>query len=185
MVKPERTFEEDLKDAVAYHGHLCAGQILGVRMARLACSMLGLAAPRSYRDLIVFVENDRCLSDAVSVVTGCLSGRRRLKHKDYGKSAASFLDISNGKAFRVSSRSWQKIPEGEDPLEFLNRIPDGELFKTEEVKIEVPPEDLPGKPSGKAQCSKCGEIITDRREVVKDSQVLCKACAGTPYYTVI
>jgi len=185
MVKLERTFEEDLNDAVSYHGHLCPGQILGVRMARLACSTLGLANPRSFRDLIVFVENDRCLSDAVSIVTGCSSGRRRLKHKDYGKSAASFLDISSGKAIRVSSIGWQRVPEGGDMLEFFNRIPDGELFKIENVGITIPPEDMPGKPLEKVLCSKCGEFITDKRQVVQDGKVLCKACAGTPYYDVI
>jgi len=185
MAKLERTFEEDLNDAVSYHGHLCPGQILGVRMARLACATLGLANPRSFRDLIVFVENDRCLSDAVGVVTGCTTGRRRLKHKDYGKSAASFFDISSGKAIRVSSIGWAQVPQDEDMLEFFNKIPDVELFKIENIRIKIPPEDMPGKPLEKALCSKCGEFITDSRHVVKDGKVLCKACAGTAYYETI
>jgi formylmethanofuran dehydrogenase subunit E len=38
-----QTFDELLEAAKAAHGHLCAGQILGVRMAMLGCSRLEVA----------------------------------------------------------------------------------------------------------------------------------------------
>ena len=69
-----RSFEEDLNRAIAFHGHLCGGQITGVRMARYALKYFGIDDPDHYRDLIVYAECDRCLTDAIMVVTGCHPG---------------------------------------------------------------------------------------------------------------
>ncbi|MDR2481445.1 MAG: FmdE family protein [Spirochaetaceae bacterium] len=184
MIELVNSFEEDLNAAVEYHGHLCAGQIIGVRMARLGCAELGIAAPRSYRDLFVFVEVDRCLADAVSVVTGCKIGRRRLKFVDYGKSAAVFADNAAGAAVRISSKRWIKVPENEEPLDYFNIISDAELFRVEQVKIGIPPENLPGPPVEKVLCSLCGEYITDKRHILKEGKAFCKACVYGSYYTI-
>src|ERR1035441_5014426 len=35
-----------LREAETAHGHLCAGQVLGVRMAMLGCRLLGIEDPR-------------------------------------------------------------------------------------------------------------------------------------------
>jgi formylmethanofuran dehydrogenase subunit E len=183
MVELEKSFEEDLKEAAAYHGHLCVGQILGVRLARLGCAALGIASPHACRDLVTFVEIDRCLSDAVGTVTGSKGGNRRLKYKDYGKSAATFVNIATGAAVRVSSIGWCNVPKDVDATEYLSKIKDEELFKVEWVNAEIKPEDLPGPPVSKVQCSACGEYVTDRREIVKDGNTLCKACADGAYYS--
>ena len=74
-----RTFREDLEKAVNFHGHICVGQVLGTRIARLGLQLFKIASPETYRDLIVYVEADRCLADAVSSVCHCNLGRRRLK----------------------------------------------------------------------------------------------------------
>ncbi|MDR2602432.1 MAG: FmdE family protein [Spirochaetaceae bacterium] len=177
-----KTFEEDLKEAALYHGHICAGQILGVRMARLGVRKLALEEPQKYRDLVVFVESDRCLSDAVSTVTGCKLGKRRLKHKDYGKSAASFLDLRTSRAVRVSSIGWVNAPANVNLLEYFAALTDEELFKVEEVEIPFPPCEAPGKPVEKIECGLCGEMITDSRHIIKDGKALCKSCAGFSYY---
>src|SRR5215212_270962 len=85
------------------HGHICPGQILGVRMAVLGCSLTGIEDPRGSdrKKLLVWVEIDRCVTDAVSAVTGVRLGKRSLKFLDYGKVAATFLNTETGEAVRV------------------------------------------------------------------------------------
>ncbi|HEX7159512.1 MAG TPA: formylmethanofuran dehydrogenase subunit E family protein, partial [Edaphobacter sp.] len=71
-----RTFDDLLREAEIAHGHLCAGQILGVRLAMLGCQRLGIDDPRGAdrKRLVTFVEIDRCATDAIGVVTGCRLG---------------------------------------------------------------------------------------------------------------
>src|SRR5438445_3463259 len=105
-----KSFEELLREAEQAHGHLCAGQILGVRMAMLGLDKLGIADPRGKdrKRLVTFVEIDRCATDAIGVVTGCRLGKRALKFKDWGKMAATFVDLESGRAVRVASRESSK-----------------------------------------------------------------------------
>jgi len=176
------TFLQDLQGAVNYHGHLCAGQIIGVRMARLGLETLDIGDPKNFRDLIVYVECDRCLTDAIGTVTGCKLGRRNLKWMDYGKSAATFLNLKTGEAIRISSFSRHYPPEGSDLIEFFDAIPDVELFRVIRVKVNYRPEDLPGKPLGSMVCPVCGEGVMDGRQIVRDGVAMCKACADGTYY---
>ncbi len=178
-----QTLEKDLADARAYHGHLCHGMVMGVRMARYGCGLLGIEDPRSYRDLLVYVEMDRCASDAIGVVCGVTLGRRRLKWKDYGKLAATFVDIATGKAVRLAPRP--EVPHAghdTDPVEFWKDWADDALFSWVAVTMEIPLEDLPGHPVTRVDCEECGESISDRREVVADGRTLCRSCAGDSYY---
>lgn len=177
-----RTFEEDLRDAIGYHGHLCAGQVLGTKIARLGLEYLGIDDPAAYRDLIAFVEADRCVADAVCSVAHCKLGRRRLKWHDYGKMAATFYDIPTKRAVRIVAISDKKAPEGADLADFFNSIPDSELFRIQEVEVELTDDDLPGKPRRRAVCELCGERVLDGRERVVGGRVLCKSCAGEPVY---
>src|ERR1700677_2978352 len=96
--------DELLREAEVAHGHLCAGQVLGVRMAMLAMRELGVGDPRvrvlengelnpDRKRLVTFVEIDRCATDAIGVVTGCRVGKRALKLRDFGKMAATFVDL--------------------------------------------------------------------------------------------
>lgn len=178
-----KTFEEDLQAAVAYHGHLCGGQIIGVRMARKGLELLGIDKPEEFRDLIVYVECDRCLTDAIGTVTGCTLGRRRLKWLDFGKSAATFLNSATGEAVRLASIKKITPPEGVDLIEFFNTIPDEEIFGWSNVKVNYKDTDLPGKPREATVCSQCGERVSDGRQVVKEGRDMCKACAEGTYYT--
>ena len=78
-----KDFETLLETSARAHGHLCPGQVVGVRMAMLGCRLIGIGEPRKeIKKLIVFVEIDRCASDAISVVTGVKLGRRSLKFKE-------------------------------------------------------------------------------------------------------
>ena len=54
--------------------------------------------------LVVLVEIDRCATDAIQALTGVSLGKRTLKHVDYGKMAATFVDTASGRAVRVAAR---------------------------------------------------------------------------------
>lgn len=186
-----KALNELLEEAGVYHGHLCAGQILGVRMGIAGLKCLEIDEPIGNKSLIVYVETDRCAADAIQTVTGCKLGRRTLKHMDYGKMAATFVDIHKNKAIRISVPAHvrelaKKYSNQENPyLEAYKIMPDDELFAYEEVIVHYQPEDLPGKPLRRIICENCGEEVNDRREVIVGSRKLCKACNSTPYYEVI
>jgi formylmethanofuran dehydrogenase subunit E len=189
-----KSFDEYLKDAEVAHGHLCAGQVLGVRMALLGLEKLGIDDPRGKdrKRLITYVEIDRCATDAISVVTGCRVGKRALKVMDWGKMAATFVDLESGKAFRISAkdsskeRAKQLYPDlpnkNAQQMAGYREMPNEELFDVERVKVNVKPEDLPGYKGERIVCAQCGESIAFHREVRRDNQVLCRACSGERYY---
>lgn len=179
------TYEEELKKAEKFHGHLCTGIILGVRMSRLGLNYLGIEDPSKNRDLMVYVEADRCLSDAVQSATGCSLGRRRLKWIDYGKMGACFIDINTQKGIRIVVNAKENPPEGQDKLLFWGQFTDEELFKFEPVKVYIKKEDMPGKPIKSEMCEICHEKVMDGRYVIKDKKILCKSCANGAYYEKI
>lgn len=181
----KRTLDEDIDRAVAFHGHLCGGQLTGVRMARYALSYFGIEDPDTYRDLIVYVECDRCLTDAIMVTTNCHPGKRRMKCLDFGKQAATFYDIQSGKAIRLTNVS-EKAPKGCDLKAWFAQKSDEDLFKVEKVKVHITENDLPGRPRCSTTCDQCGEQITDGREVTtEDGRTLCRNCAWGSYYEVL
>jgi formylmethanofuran dehydrogenase subunit E len=104
MPNVDSGFRSLLEKAASFHGHMCGGQPLGVRMAMAGLRELGMTKRSKRHDLIVYVEVGRCIADAIQVVTGCTVGHGRLKLVDYGKFAATFVDISSGKAVRIVSR---------------------------------------------------------------------------------
>ncbi len=97
------SLDELLRKAEAAHGHLCAGQILGVRMALLGLDRLGIADPlgADRKRLVTYVEIDRCATDAIGLVTGCRLGKRALKFRDWGKMAATFVDLASSRGVRI------------------------------------------------------------------------------------
>lgn len=186
------SFEVLLEEAGRLHGHLCPGQVIGVRMATAGCREVGVEEPRSTKKLIVYVEIDRCATDAIQTVTGCKLGKRTLKYVDYGKMAATFVNTETGQAVRVLARddsrerAWDYAPPDvtkKDAQFHAYRImPERELFLVRCVELGVAEEDLPGHPVSRVMCDQCGEGVNDRREVVRDGQVLCRACAFGAYY---
>jgi len=191
------SIDQCLEECGRLHGHMCAGQLLGVRMALLGCRLLGIDDPRgAYRKrLIVWVEIDRCMTDAVTAVTGVRLGKRSLKYVDYGKVAATFLNRETGKAFRIvaldSSRTLadKRFPEisGKKERQFraYREATDEELFKVEEVEVSFGEMDEPGSPRSRVICASCGEGINDGREVEGVSGKLCRPCAQGGYYRAI
>jgi formylmethanofuran dehydrogenase subunit E len=189
-----KTFEEYVRDAEQAHGHLCAGQILGVRMAMLGLIKLGINDPhgKDRKRLVTFVEIDRCATDAVAVVTGCRLGKRALKFRDWGKMAATFVDVSTGKAIRIAAKESSKAlarsmhPEIENKNQqqmlAYSKMSEEDLFTTQWVKVELPPEEFPGYKAERIVCEICGEGINFHREVVREGKTLCQSCAGGRYY---
>ena len=188
-------FEELLKSSADAHGHLCPGQVVGVRMAMLGCRLIGLDEPRrrdQIKKLIIYVEMDRCTADAVAHVTGVKLGRRSLKFMDYGIMAATFVNLETGKAFRVVSTEEardlvavyapeiaEKYPQ---QLAAYKRMPDSVLFRVQEVSVKIDDCDLPGPTRFRARCNRCGQVVRDQREVIENDQVLCKPCAQETYF---
>jgi formylmethanofuran dehydrogenase subunit E len=193
------TLDDYLREAEQAHGHLCAGQVLGVRLAMLGLEKLGIEDPRGKdrKRLVTFVEIDRCATDAIAVVTGCRLGKRALKFRDWGKMAATFVDlgitdVSKGKAIRIAAKESSKAlaramhPEieskNQQQMLAYREMPEDDLFTTQWVKVELPAEEFPGYKGERIVCAECGEGINFRREVLRDGRVLCRACAGEKYY---
>lgn len=184
-----QTFEVLLREAEVAHGHLCAGQILGVRMAMLGCKRLGIDDPKGAdrKRLVTFVEIDRCATDAIGVVTGCRLGKRALKFRDWGKMAATFLDLQTERAIRIAAleSSKQRARELYPQIEDKNRqqmlayreLPDEELFSEQLVHVPMPARELPGYKSARIACAVCGEGINYDRQIESNGQVLCQGCA--------
>jgi formylmethanofuran dehydrogenase subunit E len=189
-----KSLDEYLDDAAQAHGHLCAGQVLGVRMAMLGLKQLGIEDPagKDRKRLVTYVEIDRCATDAVAVVTGCRLGKRALKFRDWGKVAATFVDLESGRAVRVVARESSKqiaqemhpelASKNEQQMRAYREISDTDLFEIQNVRVKVPPEDLPGYRGARVVCAECGEGINFRREIVRDGRTLCRACAGERYW---
>ncbi len=189
------TFDALLQESVKTHGHLCPGQVLGVRMSMLGLREIGLEDPRGKdrKNIIVFVELDRCATDAVQSVTGCSLGHRTMKFMDYGKMAATFVNLKTNRAVRVIARedsrqkAKERFPAIQDKyaaqLEAYKIMPDEGLFDVMEVTVALRPEDMPGRPLGRTRCDLCGEYVQDRREVSREGKALCRPCAEGGYYT--
>ena len=188
-----KTLEEYLQLAAIAHGHLCAGQVLGVRLAMLGLRELGITDPDAERKRIVtYVEIDRCMTDAIALVANCRLGKRALKFRDWGKVAATFVDLQNGRAIRIAARESSKeiardmFPEMSKDAgqqKAYAELSEEVLFETKWVKVEVKPEDLPGFKGPRAVCAECGEGLNFAREVLQDGRTLCRACAGESYYS--
>jgi len=190
-------FEKLLEESVRTHGHLCPGQVLGVRMSMLGLKLIGIDDPRGKdrKKLIAYVEIDRCATDAIQSVTGCSLGKRSLKFLDFGKMAATFVNSDTGAAVRILAKEEAKdkaknyFPDIEDKykcqLEAYKIMPDDEIFGWKEVEVSIPEEDMPGRPLRRIKCDTCGEYVQDRRDVSLDGKLLCKACAQGAYYKAL
>jgi len=184
------SFDDLLKLAEIAHGHLCAGQILGVRMAMLGCSRLGIEEPRGKdrKRLVTYVEIDRCATDAIGVVTGCRLGKRALKFRDWGKMAATFVDLDSGRALRIAAlesskaRARELYPEIESKnmqqMRAYRELPDSDLFSEEWVQVQIEAKEFPGYKGARIACAECGEGINYERFIERDDQILCLACAN-------
>jgi formylmethanofuran dehydrogenase subunit E len=190
------TLDTLLKECERLHGHMCAGQLLGARMALLGCRSIGIDDPKGAdrKKLIVWVEIDRCMTDAISAVTGVRLGTRSLKYVDYGKVAATFLNTEQNRAVRIVALESSRALADERFSDIRNKrerqfrgyseATDDELFKTELVSVVLRDLDAPGSPRSRVICAICGEGVNDGREVVgADGDTLCRGCQTGTYYS--
>ncbi len=188
------SFDELLEKSTAIHGHICAGQVIGVRLAMIGLREIGITDPRGKerKDFYVLVEIDRCATDAIQTVTGCTLGKRSLKWLDYGIMAATFVNLKTGKAVRITAleeaRETAKnyCPEIDDryrqQLEAYRVMPEAELFRLQAVTVKVPQQDMPGRPMKRVRCEVCGDWVQDCRDVEQNGRILCRPCAFGRYY---
>lgn len=184
-----KSLAELLEKAKVVHGHLCAGQILGVRMALLGLKELGIADPldADRKRLATFVEIDRCATDAIGMVTGCRLGKRTLKFKDWGKMAATFVDLAADQGVRIvaleGSRDLARElyphleSKSQQQMQAYRELPDDQLFRVEKVHVHVDPAELPGYKAERVICARCGEGVNFGRFEEVDGQRLCLSCA--------
>src|ERR1700751_781094 len=185
-----KTLSEYLELAAVAHGHICAGQVLGVRLAMLGIRELGLDPIAERKRIVTYVEIDRCVTDAVALVANCRLGKRALKFRDWGKVAATFVDLQTSRAVRIAAKESSKqaarelFPELEKEAgqqKAYAQLSDEVLFSKQWVKVEVQPEDLPGFKGPRVVCAECGEGINFKREVIQNGRTLCRSCAGEKY----
>ena len=189
-----RTFEDLLEESTRIHGHICAGQVIGVRMCLLALSLIDINDPKGSdrKKLYVMVEIDRCATDAIQSVTGCSLGKRSMKWLDYGVMAATFVNLETTKAVRITAleeaRNTSKkycaeiINKYQRQLEAYKIMDEEELFRVQNVKVRLPDENMPGRPLKRVQCARCLDWVQDKRDLLVEGEILCKQCAEGRYY---
>ncbi len=184
---------ELLGASAARHSHLCPRQVLGVRIALAGLSVLGLDAPPADKRLLAILETDGCFADGVEVASGCTVGHRTLRIEDYGKIAATFVDVQTEAAFRITPRPdvRQRAASAAPAesrhyfaqLQAYERMPDAELLTVQPVCLSVPVQAILSRPGLRIICERCGEEIINERATILDGHCLCHTCAFGGYYS--
>lgn len=183
-----------LQASAALHSHLCPRQVLGVRMGMWAAELLGIPLPQTDKRVLAIVESDGCFSTGVSVAMNCWVGRRTLRVEDFGKTALTVVDTVTDAAWRIIPHPAARgqavfyAPEAGSRWEAMllgyQRMPTAALLTAQAVRLTTPVADLISRPGHRVTCAVCGEEILNEREVIRDGVLLCRACAGSAYYSV-
>lgn len=183
-----------LEKSSELHRHLCPRQVLGVRMGILGGACLGLEVPQPFESkrILTVVETDGCFADGVAVGANCWVGRRTLRVEDYGKVAATFIDTFTGDAVRIHPRPEARqlaralAPEAANrwqaQLIGYQRLADDALFACSPVALTLSLDKLVSRAGYRVTCDRCGEEILNEREILREGQPLCRACAAPAYY---
>ncbi len=176
------------------HSHLCPRQVLGVRMALAGGACLGMELPRADKSLVVIAETDGCFADGLEVAAGVSVGRRTLRVEDYGKIAATFVNVKTGEAWRlaprldVRARALEYAPEEKRhyfaQLAAYRVMPEEALFSIVPVFLTPTIEQIVSRVGVRVNCCMCGEEIINEREIVQDGVVYCRSCYGQSYYRI-
>ena len=192
----QQNFDEDLRDTIQFHGHLCPGLALGYRVAKAALRELDAERPGD-EELVSVVENDSCAVDAIQFITGCTFGKGNLLFRDYGKHVYTFHNRRTGAGVRISEdyqgfRSDPRYPElkkrmdaGEDVDREMQAFKmekaaailaagEGELMKITPV-ITLPPSEAKIRTS--VRCSICGERFMETRGRERQGRNVCIPCS--------
>ncbi len=186
------TLDEILRQSASHHARLCPRQVLGARMSLYAGDLLGLDLPRRDKRLLVIAETDGCFVDGLIAATGCHVGGRTLRLLDFGKVAATFVNVLTDDAIRLSPRReirsfaldhapaarnrWEAMLTGYQALTLES------LFHVQPVCLNTPVAEIISNPGRKAECAICGEEIFNGREVNQNGLAVCRPCAGEGYF---
>jgi formylmethanofuran dehydrogenase subunit E len=188
------SLNEILKTSASHHSHLCPRQVLGARIGLAGTQAVGLEPPVLNKRLLVIVETDGCFADGIEAATGCSVRHRTLRIEDYGKIAATFVNIPQGQAVRVAplldARDRAATYAPGEPRHYFAQLaaysvmPDAELLSIQEVSLNVSIEKLVSRPGVRVNCDLCGEEVINGREVQQAGMTLCQACAFGAYYQI-
>jgi formylmethanofuran dehydrogenase subunit E len=192
MMELSLSLEEHLTRSAMLHSKLCPRQVLGVRMARLACILLGVDPALNRKSIYVYMETGHCAADGVMVVTGASPNNGLMRLVGYGKLAATFVLRSSGDAIRVNEQyesrnvamaMMPELPPWKAQRDAYQIMPDTQLFRWQSVLLD---ESVPmiGKKHS-VTCQKCGDRISEHPEIMSDGQTLCQICAGSAYFVPI
>lgn len=201
-VPPQEVLAPLLSESAARHRHLCPRQVLGVRLGLGGLRALGLIdaawRPRfsnRRKQLLALVELAGCGADGISAATDCSVGARTLWVQDYGKMGATLIDVAREVAVRVAPRiNVRELAPLYAPgartrwhayLEAYHVMPDEVLLQVQPVRLLRPVAEILSRPGVRVDCDRCGEEIINEREVLRDGETLCRACAGGCYYDLL
>jgi formylmethanofuran dehydrogenase subunit E len=188
----EFSLQHILDQSAALHSHLCPRQVLGVRVGLAGAAALNLDVPRTDKRLLIIIETDGCFADGIEAATGCTIGHRTLRVEDYGKIAATFVDVKTGQAVRVAprldvrERAYTCTPT--EPRHYFAQLkayqvlPDHDLLSIQPVQLTTPIAAIFSRAGVRVNCEVCGEEIINEREIVRDGLLVCRSCAGQGYY---
>ena len=177
------------------HKHLCPRQILGVRFGLKGMAVLGFEVSLRHKHLLIISETDGCFIDGIIAVTKCTVGHRTLRVEDYGKVAATFINVKTGQAIRISPtfdvREKAHLYAHEEKRHYFAQMqayqimPDEELMNVQEVALNFSLDELISHSGKRVSCERCGEEIINEREVIIEGKIYCKSCAEGGYYQSI
>ena len=184
-----------LEVSSARHTHLCPRQVLGARIGLAGASALGLDLPRRDKRLLVILETDGCFADGIEAATACAVGHRTLRIEDYGKIAATFVDVETERTLRIAPQPDLRqrafaYADGESrhyfaQLQAYQSMPDDELLTIQPIILTTPVQEIVSRAGVRVNCDACGEEIINEREVILHGRVLCRACGWGGYYVSV
>jgi len=188
----------DITQVKQFHGHMCPGLAIGIRVAELAIAEMG-DRPGD-EEVVAIVETDNCAVDAIQFITGCTFGKGNLIHLDYGKNAFRFIRRRDNKAIRIRLKSDAMKPLKPDEDQRLQRWREGnasEMEKQEVMRLQkeraelilkaqitdllevqsIPPE-IPDRARifNSLACARCGEKVMETRLHLLEGKVYCTEC---------
>jgi formylmethanofuran dehydrogenase subunit E len=192
--------QEQLDQAMAFHGHKCPAMPLGFRAAEAA--MVALRVPRSQdKELYVIAETGKghaagCFLDGIMSATGCTYGKSNIEKKYYNKMAFTLIDVNKGKSVRVrlkdaffgnmlNSPFVDQRKQGVLPQEVAPEVADPLVSKIQSMPeamfLEVGPIEDYDFPKGKgcfetALCAKCGERVFVDKLTETAEGLVCVPC---------
>ncbi len=174
------------------HSHLCPRQILGVRFGLRGMLVHNFDLSLRPKHLLVIAETDGCFVDGVIAVTKCTVGHRTLRIEDYGKIAATFVNVKTNQAIRISPtldvREKANLYAPEEKRHYFAQMqayqsmPDEELMIVQDVTLNFSVSELISHAGKRVNCERCGEEIINERERIVEGKIFCRSCAGNGYY---